>query len=68
MIIFRFTVEEINLIACYKVESRRKTMFRIFDTYELMDEEMQEIATSAVKKLGEMTDAEFELTKFIPAE
>jgi len=63
-----FTVEEINLISIYEVESRRHTMFRIHDVYNLMDENMQIIATSAVRKLTEMTDEEFALADFIPAE
>ena len=63
-----FTVEEINLISIYEVESRRHTMFRIHDVYNLMDENMQIIATSAVRKLTEMTDEEFALADFIPVE
>ena len=63
-----FTVEEINLIAIYHVESRRKTMYRIHDVYHLMDEDIQEIATTAVQKLGSMTDTDFELMDFIPVE
>lgn len=68
MKIYDFTVEEINLIATYEEDTRRHTMFRIDNAYNLMDEDMQETATSAVRKLMEMTDEEFAAADFIPAE
>jgi len=68
MKILEFSVEEINMIAIYEAETRRDTIFRIHDAYPLMDEDMQEIANSAARKLSGMTDEEFELTDFIPAE
>jgi hypothetical protein len=68
MSIINFTVEEINLIAIYKSDSKDKTLFRINDMFEFMDEDMQVIATSAASKLSEMTNDEFVRTEFIPAE
>jgi len=68
MKILEFTVEEINLISIYETDSRRLTMTRIHDAYPLIDEDMQEIAVSAVRKLTNMTDDEFTISNFIPAE
>ena len=68
MTIMDFTVEEINLIAIYKSDSKKKTVYRLHDMYEFMDDEMQLIATSSARKLNAMTDAEFALSKFIPAD
>ena len=68
MYIWEFTVEEVNMIAIYVAETRAKTIFRLHDAYPLMDDDMLEIATSSARKLSIMTDAEFELANFIPAE
>jgi len=65
MNILNFTVEEINMIAIFKMESRTKTIFRMHDVYQLMNEDMQEIASTAARKLSALTDAEFELIKFV---
>jgi len=63
-----FTVEEINLIDIYITESKTKTIYRIHDAFPYMDEDMQQIAVSSARKLSDMTDAEFSLSMFIPAE
>jgi hypothetical protein len=68
MTIKDFTVEEINLIAIYKSDAKEKTISRLNDMYEFMDDEMQPIATSAARKLNAMTRAEFALSRFIPAD
>ena len=68
MKILEFTVEEINLISIYEMDSRIQTIYRIFDTYPLMDEDIQEIADSAARKLHNMTDEEFLQANFIPTE
>jgi len=68
MTITDFTVEEINLIAIYKSDSKEKTIYRLHDMYEFMEDEMQIIATNSARKLSVMTDAEFALSKFIPAD
>jgi len=50
------------------MDSRIQTIYRIFDTYPLMDEDIQEIADSAARKLHNMTDEEFLQANFIPTE
>jgi len=68
MSILDFTVEEVNMIAIYITDSRKKTIKRIHDVYPLMDEDMKEIARSAASKLIEMGEAEFRLSHFIAAD
>jgi len=67
MTIMDFTVEEINLIAIYKSDSKAKTIIRLNDIFPYMDVEMKEIATTAARKLNNMTDAEYSLALFVPA-
>jgi len=68
MTVLDFTVEEINFIAFYRAETKAQTIYRIHDDFPNLDEEMQEIATSVARKLNAMTEQEFEIAKFIPAE
>jgi TRAP-type mannitol/chloroaromatic compound transport system substrate-binding protein len=68
MTIMDFTVEEINLIALYRTDSKAKTILRLNDSFPHMDEDMKEIATSSARKLSVMTDAEFAVTEFVPAD
>ena len=67
MNIMDFSIEEINLIAIYKTESKEKTIVRLNNVYPYIDAEMKEIADSSIRKLRKMTKAEYELTLFIPA-
>jgi hypothetical protein len=67
MTILDFTVEEINLIAIYRNESKAKTIMRLNNSFPYMDAEMKEIATSAARKLSAMTNAEYASALFIPA-
>ena len=68
MKIMDFTVEEINLIAIYNSESKIMTMVKIHDAYPYMDDDMKEIAHSAVSKLTQMAEEEFDSASFIPAD
>jgi len=67
MKVMDFTVEEINLIAIYKTDSKAKTIVRLNNIYPYIDADMKEIANSAIHKLKKMTAAEYELTQFTPA-
>jgi len=66
MEILDFTVEETNLIAMYKLDTKAKTILSLHDDYPYFEEDMQEIATSAARKLNLMTDEEFESIVFVP--
>ena len=68
MLLFTFTVEETNLIAIYKASAKGKTLARITDALPLMDDEMRAIAEGASRKLSALTEPEFALLPFIPAD
>ena len=68
MTMLDFTVEEVNLIAIYKDETKIATISRISEVYPHMDEDMKDIANNAARKLSVMTEEEFATAKFIPAE
>jgi len=68
MTIFDFTVEEVNLVAIYKADTKTETLQRIFKALPYMDDEMRDISKSAARKLVEMNGAEFATTVFTPAD
>ena len=69
MSILNFTVEEINLIAIYRAQTKEKTLGRIADELPEMDnEEIITIAESASRKLAELTEPEFSALSFSPAD
>ena len=61
----RFSIEEENIVAIYAEDSRETTVNNILFTMRYMDEDMQQIAAAAVKKLQAMTDSEFSEREFI---
>ena len=67
--LFPFTVEEENLICIYDSSSRTALISSINEAIPHYDDEpeIQEIATSAVRKLEAMTDADFSAITFHPA-
>jgi hypothetical protein len=68
MSIKNFTVEEINLIAIYKAQTKEKTLARIAAVFPDMDEDIQTIAEGASRKLAGLTEPEFSALSFAPAE
>ena len=67
MLIFNFTVEEINLVAMYKGDTLAATLVRIADAIPYMDREMRTIAEGASRKLAGLTEPEFSVLSFTPA-
>ena len=67
--LFPFTVEEENLICIYDISSRTALISSIKEAIPHYDDEpeMQEIATSAIRKLEAMTDADFSTIILHPA-
>ena len=63
-----FTVEETNLIAIYKASAKDKTLARIADAIPRMDDDMRIIAEGAIRKLNTLTEPEFSLLSFMPAD
>jgi hypothetical protein len=64
-----FTVEEINLVAIYKTDTRAATLARITDALpDLEDEDIITIAESAVVKLRAISDGDFTAAQFSPAD
>ena len=62
-----FTVEEENLICIFNTGNRTALIQSITDAIPDFDEpRMDEIAESAIKKLNEMTDAEFAALELYP--
>ena len=68
MFIMDFTVEDINLIAIYKAETLEKTLARIAAALPDMDEDMRAIAEGASRKLAGLTEPDFSVLSFAPAE
>jgi len=66
MKILNFTVEEINLIAIYKADTKIDTMMNLMNAYPYMIPPMQEIATSAAQNLSRLSETEFAQTLFVP--
>ena len=61
----RFSIEEENIVAIYTEDSRETTVSNILFAMPYMDEDMQQIAAAAVKKLQAMTDSEFSEREFV---
>ena len=63
-----FTIEEINIIAMYKTGNIAKTINRIIDMLPHMITDIQIIAANAIRKLDRLSESEFSVMKFIPAD
>ena len=68
MIANNFTVEEINLIAIYKEDTRAATLAQIATALPDIGEEFIGIAESASRKLAALTESEFSMLSFTPAD
>ena len=68
MLHFSFTVEEINLVAIYRAETLEKTFARIAAALPDMDEDMRAITEGASRKLAGLTEPDFSVLSFAPAE
>jgi hypothetical protein len=68
MTIFDFTVEETNLIAIYKADTRAATLARISAALPDMDADFVPIAGSAGAKLRTMSDGDFDAALFTLAD
>lgn len=63
----RFNVEEINLMCCFDTSSRSKLIVEMKSLpLNDLDDEMTELLYNAVRKLEEMSDAEFEAVYIAP--
>ena len=60
----RFTIEEENIVAIYAEDSRETTLENILAAMPYMDEDMRQLAATAVNKLHSMTDSAFSETVF----
>jgi len=68
MTIIDFTVEEINLAAIYKAETKAATLSKIAAALPFMGEEMQTLAKNAGRKLAALTEQEYSALTFAPAD
>ena len=68
MFIMDFTVEEINLVAIYRAETLEKTLARIAAALPDMDGDIRTIAESASRKLAGLTEPDFSVLSFAPAD
>ena len=62
-----FTVEEINLMCCFDLSSRRRLIFEMKSLpLNELDDEMAELVYKTVQKLETLTDAEFKELSILP--
>ena len=66
MIINKFTVEEIDIIAMFLGSTRIQTISRIAAALPLMDADIAAIAVRAGKKIIEIEEREFAASSFTP--
>jgi len=66
MSIINFTVEETNLIAMYKADTRTATLMQIAAAFSNMESDIQAIAESASRKLAALTEPEYSALTFTP--
>lgn len=64
----KFTFEEINLICCFKGSTRAETVAEMTAALPYMEQDMQELARRTAGKLNELTEEEFAVIVFEPAE
>lgn len=64
----RFTFEEINLIYCYKADTKAATVASMTAALPFMESEFTELAGSTIANLDKLTEEEFSEQSFEPAE
>lgn len=64
----KFTFEEINLICCFKGETRTETVADMTAAIPHMEKDMVELARQTAGKLNELTNEDFAELVFEPAE
>lgn len=64
----KFTFEEINLICCFKGETRADTVADMTAAIPYMERDIAALARQTIKKLNELTEEEFAGHVFEPAE
>ena len=62
----RFTVEEINLMCIFGTTGKDRLIAEIINAAEAFDDEMVDIAESLIKKLHNMSDADFDALELYP--
>lgn len=63
-----FTFEETNLICCYRRKTRADTVAAMTAALSYMEAEIQELAERTAEKLKKLTEEEFAVLVFLPAE
>lgn len=63
-----FTVEEMNLLAIYKGETKEEVTEKIAFALSVMDRDMRELAKRTVKKVNSLSDKEFAALSIEPAD
>lgn len=64
----KFTFEEINLICCFKGETRTDTVADMTAAIPYMEKDIGELTRQTAEKLNELTEEEFAGLVFEPAE
>ena len=64
----RFTFEEINIICCYRKNTKADTVAAMTAASPYMDTEVQELAERTAEKLKKLTEEEFAGLVFLSAE
>ena len=63
-----FTVEEMNLLAIYKGETKEEVTEKIAFALSVMDRDMRKLAKRTVKKVNSLSDKEFAALSIEPAD
>ena len=64
----RFTFEEINLICCYKADTKAATVADMKAALPFMESEFTELAGRTIAQLDKLTEEGFAELSFEPAE
>lgn len=64
----KFTFEEINLICCFKGETKADTVADMNAAIPYMERDMPELVEHTIQKLNELTEKEYSGLSFEPAE
>lgn len=64
----KFTFEEINLICCFKGETKADTVADMNAAIPYMERDMPELVERTIQKLNDLTEKEYSGLSFEPAE